>query len=101
MMKAALFSSGAFNSESFKEVLNCGKRLPSNSSITFEGIMKEYFYQTGVMKVSDKLLETAYSIAVDHDPISAERQIHLALGLHSCKDGLNERRDLNLVVRVV
>ncbi|EFC43324.1 predicted protein [Naegleria gruberi] len=50
------------------------------------------------MKVSDQLLESAYSVAIDHDPITLEKQIHLALGLHSCKDGKNERKDLNLVI---
>ena len=95
----ASHSSGAFNIGAFRDVLfnSNGARLPLPSSITFEGIMKEYFYQTG-LKVSDKLLEAAYSIAIDHDPITLEKQLHLALGLHSCKDGLNERKDLNLVV---
>ncbi|KAG2375144.1 hypothetical protein C9374_010148 [Naegleria lovaniensis] len=106
-------STGACNAANFYLILanqsssSSRPLLPPASSLTFEGVMKTYFYKTG-MNQTNKLLEANYSVAFDQKPSwlspnqvpPASQEMHLAVGLHSSEDGKNERNDLNLVVVV-
>jgi Ca-activated chloride channel family protein len=73
--------------------------LPLPTSITYEGLFYDYYFDTGSTSVCNKLFCPSYSYAVTRDPISHQSEYYLSVGLNS---GLREenfqRKKLNLVI---
>lgn len=89
---------GAKDTENFLQNLENGF-LPKYSSLTYEGLYYDYFFDTGASDECKELFCPSYSKAISKDLYSGEDNYYLSLGLNS---GLTEetfqRKKLNLVV---
>jgi Ca-activated chloride channel homolog len=89
---------GAKDSDNFSENLDRGY-LPKFSSITYEGVFYDHYFDTGAEKKCESLFCPTYTRAVTKDLYSGDTDYYLNIGLNS---GLTEesfqRKKLNLVV---
>ena len=89
---------GAKDTGNFQQNLKNGF-LPKYSSLTYEGLYYDYFFDTGASGECKELFCPSYSKAVNKDLYSGESSYYLTLGFNS---GLTEesfqRKKLNLVV---
>lgn len=73
--------------------------LPLPSSITYEGVFYDYYFDTAKTTECSKLFCPSYVLATSNDPFSNQEQYYMAVGLNS---NLTEndfaRKKLNLVV---
>ena len=91
---------GASDINNFRQNIEEGF-LPIPSSVTTEGVYKEYYFDTGASERCEELFCPSYSQAVSEDPISAEDEQFLTVGLNSGIEQSDlQRKDLNLVVVV-
>lgn len=89
---------GAKDINAFRDDINANK-LPVNSDLTYEGIFYDYFFDTGEQGVCEKLFCPSYSYAVTKDPISANDDYYVSVGLNSgIKESDFQRKKLNVVV---
>lgn len=73
--------------------------LPLPSDITYEGLIYEYYFDTGALEACDHLFCPSYSYAVSTDPLSGQPNYYLAVGLNSgLRQSDFQRKKLNLVV---
>jgi Ca-activated chloride channel family protein len=95
-----LSAGGSQDANSFRSNVENGY-VPQPSSLTYEGLYHDYYFETGSGRDCDRIFCPSYSRAVSRDPISGEPERYVAVGLNS---GLRtedfERPDLNLVVVV-
>lgn len=89
---------GAKDINAFRDDINANK-LPIHSDITYEGLFYDYFFDTGEQGVCEKLFCPSYSYAVTKDPISANDDYYVSVGLNSgIKESDFQRKKLNVVV---
>ena len=73
--------------------------LPLPTSVTYEGLFYDYFFDTGLGQTCTQMFCPSYSSALSKDPFSGKGEYFLSVGLNS---GLREsdfsRRKLNLVI---
>ena len=73
--------------------------LPLPTSVTYEGLFYDYFFDTGLGQPCTQMFCPSYSSALSKDPFSGEGEYFLSVGLNS---GIREsdfsRRKLNLVI---
>lgn len=93
-----LSTGGAKDINNFRDNIR-NNYLPLPTSITYEGLFYDYYFDTGITRTCNKLFYPSYSYAVTRDPISEKTEYYLAVGLNS---GLREedfqRKKLNLVI---
>lgn len=89
---------GAQDATTFRRNVEAGY-VPQPSSLTYEGLYHDYYFQTGQNQTCERRFCPSYSQAVARDPISNEREQFMTVGLNS---GLNqadfERPPLDVVV---
>lgn len=89
---------GAKDINNFRENIE-NNYFPQYSSLTYEGLFYDYYFDTGEQEETEKLFSPSYSFAVSSDPISNQDECYLSVGL---KSGLKEedfkRRNLNLTI---
>ena len=91
---------GAKNIKNFRENIKNGYR-PKLSSITYEGIFNEYYFQTDYKQNKDDLVSPAYNYAVSFNPLTDEKEYYLSLGLSSNIKINDYKRDkLNLLLLI-
>eukprot|EP00004_Rigifila_ramosa_P012546 TRINITY_DN271_c0_g1_i4.p1 TRINITY_DN271_c0_g1~~TRINITY_DN271_c0_g1_i4.p1 ORF type:complete len:602 (+),score=150.32 TRINITY_DN271_c0_g1_i4:233-1807(+) len=92
---------GAKDANTFRDNIQNGF-LPLASSVTYEGVFYDYFFDTGASAESQPCRELfcpAYSLAATPDPISTTPELFLAVGLTSgLEAGAFARAPLNLVI---
>ncbi len=91
-----LSTGGAKDINNFRENIEKGY-LPLPTDVTYEGLYYDYYFETGQAKECKKLFCPSYSYAVSKDPLSAEPQYYLSVGLNSGVQDF-QRKKLNLVV---
>jgi Ca-activated chloride channel family protein len=93
-----LSTGGAKDVNNFRDNIH-NDYLPLPTSISYEGLFYDYYFDTGSTRACNKLFCPSYSYAVTRDPISDRTEYYLAVGLNS---GLHEedfqRKKLNLVI---
>ncbi|PSQ15231.1 hypothetical protein BRD00_14710 [Halobacteriales archaeon QS_8_69_26] len=73
--------------------------LPLPSSLSYEGLFYDYYFDTGGAGECSDLFCPRYSPGVTDDPLSGETERYLTVGLDSGLDAAEfERKKLNLVV---
>ena len=73
--------------------------LPLPTSVTYEGLFYDYYFDTGNRTPSNKLFSPSYSYAVTRDPISQQTEYYLSVGLNSGLQAEDfQRKKLNLVI---
>jgi len=77
-------SRGAKGVDAFAHSLG-SKKLPKESSIEYEGLYFNYYFETGIEEAKD--FSPKYSHAICHDPLSGEREYYVCVGLTSRLDG--------------
>jgi Ca-activated chloride channel family protein len=90
------FSSRSFNSDNFRQNVT-KNNLPKKSSISIEGLLNEYYFQTGVTNTTETV-SPSFLVSSHVDPISHEKELYIAVGCNSKDDGKNVRNKLNLIV---
>lgn len=89
---------GAKDINGFRENIEHGF-LPLPTDLTFEGLIYDYYFDTGMTDICNSLFCPSYQIAVANDPLSGEAEYYLTVGLNSSlKESDFERKKLNLVV---
>mmetsp|Transcript_25455 Transcript_25455/g.35706 ORF Transcript_25455/g.35706 Transcript_25455/m.35706 type:complete len:500 (-) Transcript_25455:92-1591(-) len=91
---------GAKGIDTFTESIS-RKYLPKESSLEYEGLFFDYFFETA--NESEKLFKAKFNYAVTNDPLSNEKEFYVSIGMASCLDGdgLKKRGGrplLNLVI---
>ena len=76
--------SGAKNSSSWEKSVN-SKYVPLPSSLAYEGVYNEHFFDTGFE--NEKILSVTCSPLTTRDPISGKKETFLVVGLNSKYDG--------------
>lgn len=93
-----LSTGGAKDINNFRENLK-NNYFPQYSSLTYEGLFYDYYFDTGKQQETDKLFSPSYSYSVSADPLSGQSEYYLSVGLNS---GLKQedftRKKLNLTV---
>ncbi len=93
----ASFTSTAVKSENLGFSVGGAKEI--HTDITYEGLFYDYFFDTGQPGTCEKLFCPSYSYAVAKDPISADDDYYVSVGLNSgIKESDFQRKKLNLVV---
>ncbi|CAF1094238.1 unnamed protein product [Didymodactylos carnosus] len=73
--------------------------LPTNASINVEGLYNEYYFDTGCSDTTtDQLLESTFTFATTKNVLTTDQEIYLNVSFRTKYDGINERKQLNLVV---
>jgi len=89
---------GAQDANTFRRNVEEGY-VPQPSSLTYEGLYHDYYFDTGQKEPCERLFCPSYSQAVARDPISDEREQFMTVGLNS---GLSEadfeRQPLDVVL---
>lgn len=89
---------GAKDINGFRENIEHGF-LPLPTDLTFEGLIYDYYFDTGMTEICNSLFCPSYQIAVANDPLSGEAEYYLTVGLNSgLKESDFERKKLNVVV---
>ena len=89
---------GAKDVNNFRENIKNGY-LPLSSSLTYEGLFYDYYFDPGQQEKCAKLFCPSYSAAVSKDPFSGTPEYYLNVGLNSnIKQSDFKRKKLNLVV---
>lgn len=89
---------GAKDINNFRENIN-NNYFPQYSSLTYEGLFYDYYFDTGKQETTDKLFSPSYTYAVSADPISGESEYYLSVGLNSgMKEEDFKRKKLNLTI---
>lgn len=73
---------GSKNIENFRENIKNGY-FPISTDITYNGLFYDYYFETGKAKESSELFSPSYSMAISKDPISAEKEYYMTVGLNS------------------
>jgi len=91
---------GAKDINGFRENIEHGY-LPLPTDLTFEGLIYDYYFDTGMTEICNSLFCPSYQIAVANDPLSGEPEYYMTVGLNSgLKESDFQRKKLNLVVVV-
>lgn len=92
---------GAQNIENYRKNIEDGY-FPEISSITYNGIFSEYYFDTGRENVEENIEDMfypSYSIATSKDPFSGEEEYYMSVGLNSNIQATDfQRKKLNLVL---
>ncbi len=89
---------GANDIQTFRDNIAEGY-LPNPSSLTYEGLFYEYFFDTGQQEACEELFCASYVQTASADPISGETDHYLSVGLNSgITEADFERRPLNLII---
>ncbi|MBD3155316.1 MAG: VWA domain-containing protein [Candidatus Aenigmarchaeota archaeon] len=73
--------------------------LPIPTDLPYEGLFYDYYFDTGQAKQCNELFCPSYSKAVTRDPLSAETEYYMTVGLNSnLKKEDFERKKLNLIL---
>lgn len=89
---------GSKNIENFRENIKNGY-FPISTDITYNGLFYDYYFETGKAKESSELFSPSYSMAISKDPISAEKEYYMTVGLNSnIKQSDFKRKKQNIVV---
>ncbi|UJR20998.1 hypothetical protein I4U23_024098 [Adineta vaga] len=86
---------GSQNSDLFRQQM-IRNQLPNESSINTEGLLNEYYFETS--KQTDQLVHGNFSCSQMLNIYTNKQETYLSIGLHSSKDGKNQREPLNLVI---
>jgi len=93
-----LAAGGAKDANTFRRNVENGY-LPIPSSLSYEGLFYDYYFDTGDPGACSDLFCPAYSPAVTADPLDGETERYLSVGLNSSLDvDAFDRKRLNLVV---
>lgn len=89
---------GAKDINNFRENIE-NNYFPQYSSLTYEGLFYDYYFDTGKQEETDKLFSPSYTYAVSSDPVSGDSEYYLSVGLNSgMKQEDFNRKKLNLTV---
>jgi len=89
---------GAQDATTFRRNVEQGY-VPQPSSLTYEGLYHDYYFQTGQNQTCERRFCPSYSQAVARDPISNEREQFMTVGLNSgLRQADFERPPLDVVV---
>lgn len=92
---------GSQNIENYRKNIEEGY-FPMISSITYNGIFSEYYFDTGrkdAEKNTEDMFYPSYSVAISKDPLSGEEEYYMSVGLNSnIKESDFQRKKLNLVL---
>jgi Ca-activated chloride channel family protein len=73
--------------------------LPIPTSVTYEGLFYDYYFDTGQDTACDQLFCPSYRLAVTLDPFSEDKDYFMSVGLNSgIKKEDFQRKKLNLVI---
>jgi|AntRauTorckE6833_2_1112554.scaffolds.fasta_scaffold00491_1 Ca-activated chloride channel family protein len=93
-----LAAGGAKDANTFRRNIR-NEFLPTPSSLSYEGLFYDYYFDTGDPGDCTDLFCPTYSPAVTADPLSGETERYLSVGLNSgLAESDFERKRLNLVV---
>jgi Ca-activated chloride channel family protein len=93
-----LAAGGAKDANTFRRNVR-NDYLPIPSSLSYEGLFYDYYFDTGDAGTCSDLFCPTYSPAVTADPLSEETERYLSVGLNSGVDANSfDRKRLNLVV---
>lgn len=97
--RMGMSAGGAKNVDAFRLNIERGK-LPSASSITFEGLFYDYYFQTETEPADPEwLFSPSYSAARAFNPITGAAETFMSVGLNSNLDESKfARKRLNLVI---
>jgi len=73
---------GSKNIENFRQNIKNGY-FPISTDITYNGLFYDYYFDTGKAKESDQLFSPSYSMAISKDPVSAQKEYYMTVGLNS------------------
>lgn len=102
--KATSGASLGFSTGGAKDINNFRENIKNNyfpqySSLTYEGLFYDYYFDTGKQETTDKLFSPSYTYAVSADPVSGESEYYLSVGLTSgMKEEDFKRKKLNLTI---
>jgi len=100
----AASSSIGFSTGGAKDINNFRKNIENNyfpqySSLTYEGLFYDYFFDTGKQEETSKLFSPSYSYSISEDPFSKQSEYYLSVGLNSgMKEEDFKRKKLNLTI---
>jgi Ca-activated chloride channel family protein len=93
-----LAAGGAKDANTFRRNVR-NDYLPIPSSLSYEGLFYDYYFDTGDTGNCSDLFCPTYAPAVTADPLSGEPERYLSVGLNSSLDAASfDRKRLNLVV---
>lgn len=89
---------GAMSVANFRERIN-NNLLPLPGDLTYEGLFSDYYFDTAADNYCKALFCPSYSIGMSPDPLSANQEYYVSVGLNSgMKASDMKRKKLNLVV---
>jgi len=89
---------GAKDINNFRENIE-NNYFPQYSSITYDGLFYDYYFDTGEPEATDKLFSPSYTYAVSADPVSKDSEYYLSVGLSSGMKAEDfKRKKLNLTI---
>ena len=95
---AGLTTGGAQDINNFRENIK-NDFLPHPSSLTYEGLFSDYFFNMGQGELCEQMFCPVYASALSKDPFSQQDEYFLSVGFNSSSQGEEfTRKRLNLVI---
>lgn len=89
---------GAMSVANFRERIN-NNLLPLPGDLTYEGLFSDYYFDTDSDSHCKALFCPSYSVGISPDPLSANEEYYISVGLNSGMKAIDmQRKKLNLVV---